>query len=66
MLQQPVVRAVAASHGKSAAQVALRWLVQQGIAAVTSSSSPRHVLEALDIWDFALTWKEMRALRAVI
>ena len=64
MLRQPAVRDAAAAHGKSAAQVALKWLVQQGIAAVTSTSSPKHALEVLDIWDFTLSRSEMRRLAA--
>lgn len=66
VLHQPKLLGVAAAHGKSAAQVALRWLVQQRIAAVTASSSPKHILEALGVWDFALTKREARVLDALI
>ena len=48
VLSQPAVVSAAAAHGKSPAQVALRWLTQQRIAAVTTSSSPRHAMEALE------------------
>lgn len=64
VLEQPAVRAAAAAHSKSTAQVALKWLVQQRVAAVTSTSRPKHILEALDLSSFTLTRAEMRALWA--
>ena len=64
VLDQPAVRAAALAHGKTAAQVALKWCVQQRIAAVTSTSNPKHVLEALDLASFTLTRRQMRALTA--
>lgn len=43
-------------------QVALKWLVQQGIAAVTNTARPKHAAEALDLGSFTLSAREMRAL----
>ncbi|EOD04990.1 hypothetical protein EMIHUDRAFT_439044 [Emiliania huxleyi CCMP1516] len=62
VLGHPVVREVAAAHGKTPAQVALKWLVQQGIAAVTNTARPKHAAEALDLGSFTLSAREMRAL----
>ena len=59
------LKAVARAKGKTAAQVALRWLVQQGIAAVTATSSADHAAEALDVFSFALTGGEMRRLSRI-
>ena len=50
--------------GKSAAQIALKYLVQQKIAAVTATTKPKHMMQALDLHGFDLTRREMRALRA--
>jgi diketogulonate reductase-like aldo/keto reductase len=51
------------SHGKTPAQVALRWLVQQeNVAAIPRSSSPEHIVENADIFDFELSAAEMRAV----
>jgi len=60
-----VVSAVAKSHGKSNAQVALRWLVQQGIAPVTAGENAKHLREDLDIFGFNLTQDEMTHLSTI-
>lgn len=65
VLHDPTVLAVAAAHNVSAAQVALRWVVQQGIAAVSSARKPEYVQEDLDIFAFNLTADEMSRLAAV-
>lgn len=50
-------------HGKSAAQVALRWLVQQeGVAAIPRTSDPAHAAENLDVFDFELSEDEMERI----
>ena len=59
------VQAVARAKGKTAAQVALRWLVQQGITAVTATSNAEHAAQALDIFTFTLTPGEMRRLSRI-
>ena len=52
-------------HGKSPAQVALRWLVQQdGVITIPMSSNPDHLAENLDVFDFALADDEMAAISA--
>jgi diketogulonate reductase-like aldo/keto reductase len=54
-----VLARVAAAHGKSAAQVSLRFLVQQGIAVIPRTSRPQRLSENLAIFDFELTAAEM-------
>jgi 2,5-diketo-D-gluconate reductase B len=52
------------SHGKTPAQVALRWLVQQdNVAAIPRSGSPEHITENADIFDFELRDAEMREIQ---
>jgi diketogulonate reductase-like aldo/keto reductase len=65
VLGRPEVQSVAQAKNKTAAQVAIRWLVQQGITAVTATSSPTHAAEALGVFNFSLTRKEMRQLSAL-
>ena len=65
VLDDPTVRAVAAAHNVSAAQVALRWVVQQGVVAVTSTNKSAHVQDDLAIFDFELSADEMARLAAV-
>ena len=59
------VKAIAAAHGKSAAQVALRWVLQQGHALVTATVDPSYVKEDLDLWSWKLSDSEMRQLNSV-
>lgn len=54
-----VLDRIGKAHGKSAAQVSLRWLVQQGIVPIPRTSNPQHLAENLDVLDFALTDAEM-------
>lgn len=65
VLKDPGVLAIAASHGKTAAQVALRWVAQQDIVVVTSSNEPSHDEADLGIFDFELSDAEMARLSAV-
>jgi diketogulonate reductase-like aldo/keto reductase len=61
-----VVNDIATAHNKTAAQVCLRWLVQQpGVAAVPRALEERHIVENLDIFDFTLNDDEMRRLSAL-
>ena len=48
-------------HGKTAAQVALRWLVQKGIITIPKSGSEPHLRENLDIFDWQLSDIEMQS-----
>ena len=50
---------IGAKYGKSAAQVALRWLTQRGIVAIPKSSHKERMQQNFDIFDFSLTADEM-------
>ena len=50
---------IGAAHGKSPAQVVLRWLTQRGIVPLVKSSNPQRMRENLDIFDFTLTEAEL-------
>ena len=65
ILHDPTVLSVAAAHNRSAAAIALRWVVQQGIPLVTSSDSKEYDLEDLSIFSFNLSTAEMNKLAAV-
>jgi len=66
LFKDPVLAEIARNKGKSIAQVALRWLVQQGnIAPIPRSSNPAHMAESLDVFDFSLTDDEMRRIFAL-
>jgi diketogulonate reductase-like aldo/keto reductase len=53
------------AHGKTAAQVCLRWLVQQGVAAIPRTSRVERLSENLDIFDFELSTSDMDEIFAM-
>ena len=59
------VTAIAKSHGKTSAQVILRWHLQAGYIAIPGSSNPDHIAENYRIFDFELSGDEMRQIAAV-
>jgi diketogulonate reductase-like aldo/keto reductase len=66
MFKEPVLAEIAASRGKSVAQVALRWLVQQGnIVPIPRSSNPAHMAESLRVFDFELSAEDMARIFAL-
>lgn len=60
--QDPILKEIGKNHGKSASQVALRWLIQQDIVAIPKASNPLHLKANLEIFDFTLTEDEMKSL----
>jgi diketogulonate reductase-like aldo/keto reductase len=53
---------IAARYGKTAAQVCLRWLVQQNVCAIPRTSRIERLSENMDIFDFSLSGEEMAAI----
>lgn len=66
LFENPAVAGAAARHGKSPAQIVLRWHVQQeGVVAIPRTSNPERLSENADIFDFALSDAEMAAISAL-
>jgi D-xylose reductase len=65
VLDQPAVRTAAARHGKTPAQVVLRWGIQRGTAIVPKTTRPDRLAENLALFDFELTADEMAAITAL-
>ena len=65
LLQHPIVAEVAEQHGKSPAQVMLRWQIEVGAGFVARSSNPARVVQNLDLFDFELGEEGMRRLAAL-
>ena len=66
LLSDPVITDIAAAHGKSTAQVALRWLIQQPqVAAVPRALEPHEIEEDIDLFDFELSDAEMDRIGAL-
>ncbi len=64
-LDDPVVRSVAETHGKTPAQVLLRWALDRGDIVFPKSMSKDRLAENFDVFDFSLTADEVAALAAL-
>jgi len=53
------------AHGKTAAQVSLRYLVQRGVVAIPRTANPEHMKANRDVYDFDLSAAEMAELKAL-
>ncbi|WUB15078.1 aldo/keto reductase [Streptomyces platensis] len=62
LLEDPTLVELAAKHGKSPAQVVLRWHVQLGNVAIPKSVTPSRIAENIDIFDFELDDADLTAL----
>jgi 2,5-diketo-D-gluconate reductase A len=65
LLRDQVVEALAQRHGKSPAQVILRWHVEQGHAFTARSSNPMRIAQNIDLFDFTLDDADLDALAAL-
>ena len=61
----PTLGEIANRHGKSAAQVMLRWHLQQGRSAIPKSIKPARIVENFDVFDFELTAEQIAAIDAL-
>ena len=65
LFDDPTIAAIADAHGKTSAQVILRWHLQAGNIAIPGSSNPDHILENISIFDFELSDDEMAQMTAL-
>ena len=61
----PVLAEIAGQRGRSVAQIALRWLLQQDVAAIPFSSKPQRIADNFNVFDFTLTDVEMKRIAAL-
>ena len=62
LLEEPGIRAIAADHGRSAAQVILRWHIQLGNVAIPKSVTRERIEENIEVFDFELTGDDMEQI----
>ena len=62
IVKSPELAAIGCNYGKSAAQVALRWLTQRGVVAIPKSTHKERMAQNFDIFDFTLTADDMAAV----
>jgi diketogulonate reductase-like aldo/keto reductase len=65
VLEDPVIKRIAEAHGKSPAQVVLRWHIQHGLIVIPKSVNPERIRENIAIFDFELALEEMEVIDAM-
>jgi diketogulonate reductase-like aldo/keto reductase len=63
ILSNPVIGKIAKKHSKSSAQIAIRFLIQRGIAPIPKSVTPKRVQENINVFDFTLDDNDMKELK---
>ncbi|MDP2410626.1 MAG: aldo/keto reductase [Pseudolabrys sp.] len=65
LFDDPVLAEIAQARGRSIAQIALRWLIQQDVAAIPFSSNPQRIADNFNVFDFTLSDAEMARIAAL-
>lgn len=65
LIQEPVVVAAAENHGRTPAQVVLRWHVQLGLVPIPRTQKESRLSENLDVFDFELLPEEMESIASL-
>jgi len=65
VMRDPAIAAVAKAHGKTPAQVMLRWHLQQGRSAIPKSTNPARIAENFDVFGFELSPAELQTIDAL-
>ena len=65
VLKIPELVEIGRTHSKSAVQVALRWLIQRGVAVIPKSVSPKRIIDNFKVYDFELSPNEMKVIESL-
>lgn len=65
LFRDSVLTEIGQKHGKTAAQVVLRWHLQRGVVVIPKSVRPERMRENIDVFDFALSAEEMERISAL-
>lgn len=65
LFKDPVIMEIAEAHGKTPAQIILRWHIQEGFSAIPGATDHGYITENIDIFDFELTSEEMTRMRSL-
>lgn len=63
VLENDTLKAIGSTHGKTPAQVSIRWLLQRGIIPLPKSVTPSRIEQNFDVFDFELSDDEMLSIR---
>jgi 2,5-diketo-D-gluconate reductase A len=64
-LQNPTITEIAESHGKSAAQILIRWHIQLGNIVIPKSVTPERIVSNFDVFDFELSEADMASVSSL-
>ena len=65
ILEEDMLAELATSHGKSVAQIVLRWHIQRGVAVIPKSNSMERITENMNVFDFELSEQEMVSISSL-
>ena len=65
LLENETIVSLAHQYNKNAGQIILRWIYQEGVISLPKSTNPERMKGNIDIFDFALTDDEMKAIQAL-
>jgi len=65
MLDNPVIAGIAQRHGKSPAQVIIRWHIEEGLVVIPKSVTPSRIVENFNVFDFALSAEDKAAINGL-
>ncbi len=65
LLSEPVLGKIAEAHGKTTAQVILRWMLQEGVVTFPKTTNPQHMRDNFDVFGFELSDDEMAHVNAL-
>ena len=61
-LNDPVIVSIAEKHGKTGAQIVLRWMIEQDVVVIPKSENPGRIKENAGLYDFVLDEQDKRAI----
>ena len=64
-LEEPILRRIADKHGKSVAQICIRWVLQRGIVPLPKSAHKNRIRANLDVFDFSLDGEDMALIETL-
>ncbi|MER6187820.1 aldo/keto reductase [Streptomyces sp. NPDC001652] len=65
LLEVPAIVAIAQKHGRTPAQVVLRWHLQLGLVVIPKSVTPSRIKENIEVFDFSLDTEDLAAISAL-
>ncbi|MGV6874017.1 aldo/keto reductase [Pseudochelatococcus sp. B33] len=65
LLTDPVIAGIAAKHGRTPAQVIIRWHLDNGLVVIPKSVTPARIAENFNVFDFALDAQDLAAIAAL-